>query len=300
MISVHQKLSMRIRNGIVMRSAKGQPNSNWRLSPTIATMIVLSAMLMPAIGWYLQVRNDNQLVGAIKRGDVLAVETALSLGANPNSIIVEEHPVRIEEVLCRLFNWKSRPGSNSKDLPVMLYCVQKSGFNGTMPPNGRPIDNVCIVSALLEFGADPSACDEDGESVLALAAAHELPYTCRLLLQKHAAINSRDKWGRSPLFFSHGPNQIGLVALLLNYGADANATDNKGRTVLMEMCDGSRDYGSCSRICDRDDLENVRLLLEHGAAVNARSSDGTTAMRIAKQYGSPEIVNLLKKYGATE
>ena len=46
--------------------------------------------------------------------------------------------------------------------------------------------------------------------------------------------------------------------------------------------------------------EAVRLLLEAGADVHAKSNDGTTALITAVSEGHPEIVELLRKAGARE
>jgi len=46
--------------------------------------------------------------------------------------------------------------------------------------------------------------------------------------------------------------------------------------------------------------ETVRVLLDAGADVNAKTEMGVTALTIATQTGHPEIVELLQKAGAEE
>ena len=76
------------------------------------------------------------------------------------------------------------------------------------------------------------------------------------------------------------------VKMLLEHGADANATNPAGRTILM--------LASSS---DAFPVETVSALLERGAAVNAQGPDGETALDLAKQRGSTPVVDLLVKAG---
>ena len=85
-----------------------------------------------------------------------------------------------------------------------------------------------------------------------------------------------------------------LVRLLLQRGADVNAADPTGRTPLM--------YAAVSDLLP---AEQVKLLLEKGGNVNAKSSHpqsgdtGRTALDLAKFHGNTAVVDLLLKSGAT-
>lgn len=48
----------------------------------------------------------------------------------------------------------------------------------------------------------------------------------------------------------------------------------------------------------RNDAASVRLLLAHGADVNAKMPDGLTALKIAKNSGATKIMDMLEKAGA--
>ena len=81
---------------------------------------------------------------------------------------------------------------------------------------------------------------------------------------------------------------VNAVRFTLDHGANVNAADPMGRTVLM--------YAAVSDLLP---LDEVRLLIEHGANVNAKSHSGQTALDIAKLHGDTPIVDLLMKSGAT-
>jgi ankyrin repeat protein len=47
-------------------------------------------------------------------------------------------------------------------------------------------------------------------------------------------------------------------------------------------------------------LEFAKLLLEHGADVNARDNDGKTPLTIALESKHPDIATLLRQHGGTQ
>ena len=87
---------------------------------------------------------------------------------------------------------------------------------------------------------------------------------------------------------------VNLVRVALDHGADVNAVDGRGRTPLM--------YAAIS---DFLPLDVVKLLIERGADVNAKSQhkdsgdSGRTALDLAKLHGNTPMVELLIKAGAT-
>ena len=76
--------------------------------------------------------------------------------------------------------------------------------------------------------------------------------------------------------------------MVLEKGAAVDAKDEAGRTPLMNAA-GHVFPGTAG---------TVTLLLEKGADPNARAKDGRTPLADAKQYGPPEVVELLQKAGA--
>jgi len=80
-----------------------------------------------------------------------------------------------------------------------------------------------------------------------------------------------------------------ILAELVAAGADVNASDEKGRTVLMKAV-----------YSDYADVQRIRLLLDAGADINARAKDGDTALTEARKKGNSDVLATLVAAGAKE
>ena len=122
----------------------------------------------------------------------------------------------------------------------------------------------------------------------------------QLLIQKGADVNARDKSGMSVLEQAASSNHIELVRLLLAKGANVNTTDEGGFTALMAAA-GNGDRNAAL----------VKLLIEHRAAVNVKSGDTAeivkngpirlghlTPLQLAAGQANYEAVEALVKAGA--
>jgi ankyrin repeat protein len=97
------------------------------------------------------------------------------------------------------------------------------------------------------------------------------------LLKAGASPNTLDADGTPALMAATLFGDADLVKLLLERGADANRAGTGGTTALMWAV---------------PNLEKVRLLLAHGASVNARSETDRTAFLVAASY--PRTVGVLR------
>jgi ankyrin repeat protein len=97
-------------------------------------------------------------------------------------------------------------------------------------------------------------------------------------------LNARGPEGSTPFMYAALYGGMPLVSSLLNMGADPNVPNDASATALMWAA---------------TDLAKVKVLVEHGAGVNARSDDYRTPLMIAaRRTGGSATVKYLLDHGA--
>jgi ankyrin repeat protein len=165
---------------------------------------------------------------------------------------------------------------------ILALLLAALAFWQFAPPQGKHPQNKALAAACvagdleavrgaLAKGADPSSRDETGLTPLMQAARGDRPNMSKPAVTDHPDV----------------------VQLLLEKRVDPNAATDSGFVALF----WAARYGH----------EKVaKVLIDHGANVNARDKDGLTALKWAQtnQSASPEVYNrlieLLKKAGASE
>jgi hypothetical protein len=141
--------------------------------------------------------------------------------------------------------------------------------------------------ALVKTGFDVNTRDDNGKTLLMLAAEDGSSEVVEALLDKGADINAKTKDGYTALMAAAYGGKRTTVTTLLDKGADVNAKDDNGWTALM----------SAARTGHRNAAE---VLLDRGADVNAKTKGGWTALKAAQGEEHTVIVALLKACGAKE
>jgi len=171
----------------------------------------------------------------------------------------------------------------NEDGQTPLHLASHQGFSG-------------IVTLLLKFGADVDAQDNDTMTPLLLVLESRRGddiETAQLLLEHGASVHMRNKNGQMPLHLALHHRLFNIVALLMKFGADADAQDNDMMTPLL-LVSQSQLFG-----CEYPQItKTVQLLLEHGASVDARNKSGQMPLHLASHHGLLGIVGLLLKFGA--
>ena len=147
------------------------------------------------------------------------------------------------------------------------------------------------MQVLINSGASTTVLDESGNSLLQIAVESRI-----LSAKRFLDAFDIDKAGNSELNLAEGSqfweglridaNYPDIIRQLLDLGADLGIKDSKGRTVLhLAAHDASR----------------VKALLKHGAQkldINARDSNGSSALHQAAFHGAHEAIEALLANGA--
>ena len=150
---------------------------------------------------------------------------------------------------------------------------------------------IFIATQLLQHGADPTIKTNDGETVLMMTGSPSLEYEKDLiqwLLDAGAKSSDVSNFGNTPLIAAARNGYAEIVKVLLDDNADVNATDNYGRSALLESARFAKD------------MEVITLLVKSGADINAVDNDRNTALSLAaaSHLDSVEVVRGLLRLGA--
>jgi ankyrin repeat protein len=136
-----------------------------------------------------------------------------------------------------------------------------------------------LVKQLLDHKADPNLAGPDGVTALILGAQNDQPDIVKILLQNRAEPDIEDHNGWTALSTAAFRGSAKCVQIL----ADRSKTD-LSRGLLFATLSGHKDV--------------VKILLDYGAEVDSRASDGRTPLILAAGKGSKDIVDMLLKAGA--
>ncbi len=147
-------------------------------------------------------------------------------------------------------------------------------------------DEATVKMLLEQDDVEIDSRDKYGQTPLAWAAENGHRLVGHILLEHGANIDARDDYGRTPLSRAARAERNGVVRLLLYiYRPDVNSRDEYGATPL-------------SRASEGDDEDIVELLLVHGAKVNSTDERGRTPLARAARNGNKAMVKILLEHGA--
>ncbi|NXF03386.1 RN5A ribonuclease, partial [Smithornis capensis] len=184
------------------------------------------------------------------------------------------------------------------DKGASLHVRKDNG--GTAFTEAGIVGNVNILELLLDRGSDINEHDINGFTAFMEAAWYGRVEALKFLYSKGANVNLRrvtskekaklHKGGATALMDACKEGYFSAVEILVQeMGADVNIRDNRDRNALIHALKED----SKKRKTPRSVLAIVRFLLDHGVDVKSRDECGKTALILAVEMESPELVTVL-------
>ncbi|HEX3603367.1 MAG TPA: ankyrin repeat domain-containing protein [Steroidobacteraceae bacterium] len=213
-------------------------DSRWKITAFgTAGAALLAALLIVPHYWESLPTSRNSAVPASARSAMpAAAETAAAPRPKLESIAPAQHSESLQALAV--------PQTDSARQADARFSKRAQNYAPPAPPALGP--------APARAARVPRERSEyEPASLETAAAAGNLAQTT-LLLDRGAAVNTRDALGRTPLLVAVTHNKLEAVRLLLARGADPNAADNAGLTPL--------------QLAKNKDLRDIAALLERAGA----------------------------------
>ena len=160
-----------------------------------------------------------------------------------------------------------------------VISISTTGQNASALFSAVEKNDIETVRKLLEEGASPNATDEFGDAILMQAVLYASADCMKLLLDKGADVNFKNKQGHNALLFCvHEPDKI---KLLVSRGADINVSGKSGNTPLLIAAVGTNNF------------ESVKLLLDNGANPLVKNKIKESALTRATPLAGNDVIDLL-------
>lgn len=228
---------------------------------------------------------------AARNGSMAAVDALLEAGADPNVTepmyqltalqlaIVNGHYTLAKHLIERGVNVDDGSLYLAVDTRNLGYYAQRPN----PPAKDGSVTNLDVIAALLARGANA-----------------DLPYT-KGIPERTVAGEIAVPAGATPLDRAAAAQDFAAVETLVAGGANPAVAAADGTTPLMLLTGYSRQRNAPAPKAEPARMAALRALLAKGADVNVQQKDsGNTALHFAAQRNLPEIMALLKEFGAND
>ena len=165
--------------------------------------------------------------------------------------------------------------------PLYLATDNRNIEGGDYPVPKPDMDQLEFIRFLLDHDADPNVRAKDNTLTRTI-------FTMQWFYEN----------GATPFVRAAQSNDVELMQLLLDYGADPFIPTENGDTALTASAGIGWVEGVTYERAPEDNVKAARLLLDLGLDPNARNREGRTALMGAALKGRSEVVQLLVDRGA--
>ena len=134
-----------------------------------------------------------------------------------------------------------------------------------------------IAQLLIDGGADVSAKNQDGRTLLHIVSMGDRAETTEFLLANGVDVNAKDKDGQTALHLAVSYANAKAVRLLLAENADIDAQDKYGQTALH----------LAGSVLDNTEVELSELLIQNGASLHLKTILGLTPLQVPSSRNWP-------------
>lgn len=196
----------------------------------------------------------------------------------------------------------------SADIERVKYLLTKKGVNINNRGNdGETPLHLAVINGdeemmglLLDHKADADQADGDGYTPLALAASRNKTSAIKLLVARGAKLEVPIPGGYSPLFVATAQGKLAASQELIGAGAKCNiAQGPQHLTLLMAVATQTPPERRIMQVVQVvDPAQLAQQLIQHGADVNAVTTQGTSALMIAAAHDNAPMIGVLIRAGA--
>ncbi|XP_061180797.1 ankyrin-1-like [Saccostrea echinata] len=201
------------------------------------------------------------------------------------------------------------------------YLLQQGASVNFQNQDGiSPLHEACqgrhceVIKILLSNDANVNLKDIDGETPLSLACKHDFIEIVDQLLCNGADINLQDSLGLTPIHKSISEGHIRTVQSLIERGCDINITSKRGDTPFTLACyfgdraivelfikkgiNRQQLQDGMQKACVKGYKTIISILLQHGAEINSKNTQGLSALHISCAQNNSDLVSYLFSKGA--
>jgi uncharacterized protein len=145
-------------------------------------------------------------------------------------------------------------------------------------------EDLTLLTELLEAGCDVNAQDEEGRTALIQATIYNNVEVVQILMEHGANVNTRDFFsGNAALHFAAKNYSLELLQLLLKNKAEIDIKDINGNTPLFQAVFYASGKGAV-----------IQQLLLHGADRHLKNNLGVSPLELAKTITNYNIMQFFK------
>lgn len=196
--------------------------------------------------------------------------------------------------------------ANDRDRIKWLVTEKGADVNKQDSQGYTPLTNAArqrqdqTAKLLIALKADPNLADGNDMTPLVTAVMRDSVPTIKVLLDAGAKVEEPGPQGFRPLALAIGESKYESAKALMDAGADVNVpSGSESLTPLMiasaqsAPAEGARFLPGSTR-----PIDIAKGLIDRNADVNAKSSNGMTALMIAAAHNNPPMIGLLMESGA--